>query len=185
MKRIAVILVGILFAGVILAQTRYMTKTGYIGFYSHTPVEDIKADNNQVASILDSQTGEMVFNVLIKSFVFEKALMQEHFNENYMESDKFPKASFKGKVTNLDKIDFSKNGTQSVELSGEMTIHGVTKPFTTKGTLEIQTGKIIGKSKFSIKPEDYNITIPGVVREKIAKEMDVTVVMNYEPLAGK
>lgn len=108
MKRIAVILVGILFAGILLAQTRYMTKTGYIGFYSHTPVEDIKADNNQVASILDSQTGEMVFNVLIKSFVFEKALMQEHFNENYMESDKYPKASFKGKVSNLEKIDFSK-----------------------------------------------------------------------------
>ena len=70
---------------------KYMTKNGYIGFYSHTPLEDIKADNNQVAGVLDISTGEMVFQVLIKSFHFERALMEEHFNENYMESEKYPK----------------------------------------------------------------------------------------------
>src|SRR4030042_6695880 len=87
---------------------KYMTKNGYIGFFSHTPLEDIKADNNQVASVLDISTGEIVFQVLIKSFHFEKTLMEEHFNENYMESDKFPKSTFTGKIINLSSVDFSK-----------------------------------------------------------------------------
>ena len=80
---------------------KYMTKNGFIGFFSHTPMEDIKGDNNQVAAVLDITSGEMVFQALIKSFHFDQALMEEHFNENYIESDKFPKSSFKGKITNL------------------------------------------------------------------------------------
>ena len=93
---------------------KFMTKNGFISFYGHTPMEDIKADNNQVASVLDISTGDLVFQVLIKSFHFDRALMEEHFNENYMESDKFPKASFKGKITNLQSVNFSKNGTYDV-----------------------------------------------------------------------
>jgi polyisoprenoid-binding protein YceI len=164
---------------------KYMTKNGYIGFFSHTPVEDIKADNNQVAGILDASTGEMVFQVLIKSFHFEKALMEEHFNENYMESDKFPKSTFTGKIINLSAINFSKNGIYDVTVEGELTIHGVTNKVTTKGSVEIVTGGINANSKFNIIPEDYKIDIPGVVRNNIAKTLEVTVTMKYSPIENK
>ena len=95
MKRIYLLFILLTFALAVNAQ-KYMTKNGYIGFFSHTPMEDIKGDNNLVAGVLDISTGEMVFQALIKSFHFDRALLEEHFNENYLESDKFPKSSFKG-----------------------------------------------------------------------------------------
>ena len=158
---------------------KYMTKNGYIGFFGHTPLEDIKADNNQVASILDASNGEMVFQILMRSFHFERSLMEEHFNENYIESEKYPKSVFKGKITNLPEINFSKSGTYNANVEGEMNIHGVAKSFSTKGTIEVKKGGITVKSKFKVKPEDFNITIPGLVRDKIAKEMEVSLEMNY------
>jgi hypothetical protein len=164
---------------------KYMTKNGYIGFFSHTPMEDIKADNNQVAAVLDISTGDMVFQALVKSFHFDRALMEEHFNENYMESDKFPKSSFKGKITNLAAVNFSKNGTYDVTVEGDLTIHDVTNKISTKGTVEVVTGGINATSKFNIVPEDYKIAIPGVVREKINKNLEVTVTMKYTPLESK
>jgi len=164
---------------------KYMTKNGFIGFYSHTPMEDIKAENNQVVGALDISTGEMVFQALIKSFHFDRALMEEHFNENYMESDKIPKSMFKGKITNLSAVDFTKNGTYDVTVEGDLTIHDVTNKITTKGTIEVVSGGINANSKFNIIPEDYKITIPGVVREKINKNLEVTIAMKYAPLANK
>ena len=164
---------------------KYMTKNGFIGFYSHTSMEDIKADNNQVAGVLDISTGEMVFQALIKSFHFDRALMEEHFNENYMESDKIPKSSFKGKITNLAAVSFSKNGTYEVIVEGDLTIHDVTNKISTKGTIEVVTGGINASSKFNIVPEDYKISIPGVVREKINKSLEVTVTMKYAPVENK
>jgi len=161
---------------------KYMTKSGYIGFYSHTPMEDVKADNNQVASILDISTGEIVFQSLIKSFHFEKALMEVHFNENYMDSEKFPKSIFKGKITNLSSVDFKKSGIYEVTVEGELTIHDVTNTVSTKGTIEVTSGGINANSKFNIVPEDYKISIPGVVREKIAKNLEVTVSIKYTPV---
>jgi hypothetical protein len=170
-----------LFLGLFLTTNaqKYMTKNGYIGFYSHTSLEDIKADNNQVASILDTSTGEIVFQVLIKSFHFEKTLMEEHFNENYLESEKFPKSTFTGKITNHSTVSYSKNGVYDVTVEGDLTIHGVTNKVTAKGTIEVITGGINANSKFIIVPEDYNIKIPGVVRNNIAKTIEVTVTMKY------
>ena len=184
MKRIF-LLVFILNIVLAVNAQKYMTKNGYIGFYSHTPMEDIKGDNNQVAGVLDISTGEMVFQILIKSFHFERALMEEHFNENYMESDKIPKSSFKGKITNLSSVNFSKNGTYDVTVEGDLTIHDVTNKISTKGTIEVVTGGINANSKFNIVPEDYKINIPGIVREKINKNLEVTVSMKYAPLAAK
>ncbi len=161
---------------------KYITKNGYIGFYSHTPMEDIKADNNQAASILDISTGDIVFQVLIKSFHFERALMEEHFNENYMDSEKFPRAEFKGKITNLPAVDFKKSGTYDVTVEGDLTIKDVTKKISVKGSLEVLASGINANSKFNIAPEDYNIEIPGVVREKIAKNLEVTVTMKYSAM---
>lgn len=164
---------------------KYMTRNGYIGFYSHTAMEDIKGDNNQVASVLDISTGEFVFQVLIKSFRFEKALMEEHFNENYMESEKFPKSTFKGKIINLASINFSKPGNYDVTVEGDLNIHNVTNKVTVRGIIEVTSGGINANSKFNIVPEDYKINIPGVVRDNIAKNLEVTVTMKYLPAENK
>jgi hypothetical protein len=156
-----------------------ISKNGHIWFYSHTPMEDIEAHNRQVVSILDPASGDIAFNLLIKSFEFKVALMQEHFNENYMESDKYPKATYKGKITNLDKIDFRKDGIYPAEVTGDLTIHNVTKPVTAKGALEVQGGTVTARAKLILKPQDYNIAIPSVVENKIAKEIEVSIDIQY------
>jgi polyisoprenoid-binding protein YceI len=184
MKKITLIFTLTLFVFSANAQ-KYMTKNGFIGFFSHTSMEDIKGDNNQVAGVIDITTGEMVFQALIKSFHFDRALMEEHFNENYMESEKYPKAIFKGKIINLTTVNFSKNGTYDVTVEGDLTIHNVTNKVSTNGTLEIITGGINANAKFKVIPEDYKIEIPGVVREKINKDLEVTVAMKYTPLEAK
>lgn len=178
----AILLLGLFTA--VNAQ-KYMTKTGYIGFFSHTSLEDIKGDNNQVASVLDTSTGDIVFQVLIKSFHFERALLEEHFNENYLESDKFPKSTFTGKITNLPAISFTKNGSYDVIVEGDLNIHGVSQKVTAKGSIEVVTGGINANSKFTLNPEDYKIEIPGLVRDKIARTLDVNVIMKYAPLDNK
>src|SRR5688500_15365572 len=106
------------------------TRTGHISFYSSAKLEDIEAHNYQVSSSLNTETGDMAYVVMIKSFQFKKALMQEHFNENYMESDKYPKSTFKGKITDLSKVNFNKDGTYNVKVQGDLFIHGVTKNVT-------------------------------------------------------
>jgi polyisoprenoid-binding protein YceI len=138
-------------------------------------MEKIEAINNQVNSALDVSTGDFVFKVLIKSFEFEKALMQEHFNENYMESGKYPNATFSGKISNYKDINFGKDGSYSATVEGNLTMHGVTKKVTEKGTIEVKGDKIIAKSTFNIKPKDYNISIPGAVVAKIAEYIQVNV----------
>lgn len=158
---------------------KFVSKNGHIKFYSHTPVEDIEAHNNQVVSILDPATGDLAFNLLIKAFEFKKALMQEHFNENYMESDKYPKSSFKGKITNLDKISFRQDGVYQAEVSGDLTIHNVTKPVTVKGTIEVKAGSVKASAKFVVAPRDYDIAIPSVVENNIAKEIEVSLDATY------
>jgi polyisoprenoid-binding protein YceI len=159
---------------------RYICKDGHIWFYSHTPVEDIEAHNNNVVSILNVPTGDLAIELLVKSFEFKKALMQEHFNEEYLESDKFPKASFKGKITNIDQIDLKKDGTYSANVSGELTMHGVTNTIKTTGTLVVKNGSVNGKSTFIISPKDYNIEIPSIVEKNIAKEIEVNVDLTYK-----
>lgn len=170
-------------AGALVAQGQemYFTKNGHVDFFSSTPIEDIKADNNKVTSVLNITTGDIDFSLLVMAFQFEKSLMQEHFNENYMESSKYPKATFKGKITNASAINFKADGTYPAEVSGKLTIHGVTNDVTTKGTVTVKDGKIQATSSFNVKPEDYKIEIPALVKEKIAKEIKVNVENTYEP----
>ena len=158
---------------------KFVCKNGHVWFYSHTPIEDIEAHNNQVVSILDATTGDLAINLLVKAFEFKKAVMQEHFNENYMESDKYPKSTFKGKTINLDKINFKQDGIYPAEVSGDITIHNVTKPITTKGTIEVKGGTITAKAEFIALPKDYNIDIPSVVEKNIAKEIEVNLDATY------
>ncbi len=162
------------------AQT-HLTRSARVTFFSTTPMEDIEANNNEVTSILDLKKGEFAFVALIKSFKFKKALMEEHFNENYMESNTFPKANFKGTIKDLGKINLLKDGSYTVTVNGNLTIHGVTNYIEAPGTITISKGKINANSKFSIKPKDYGIKIPGVVANKIAESLSITVDCKYEP----
>ncbi|MBB6610798.1 YceI family protein [Pontibacter sp. Tf4] len=172
----------VLVANAVQAQDKFFTKTGKISFFSSTPMEDIEAHNKTTTSVIDTKSGKMEFAVLMKAFQFEKALMEEHFNENYVESAKYPKASFSGAITNLSAVDFKKDGTYKVTVKGNLTMHGVTKPVEVPGTIVVKNGAIQAASTFSVAPEDFNITIPNLVREKIAKQIKVTIDMNYEPL---
>jgi polyisoprenoid-binding protein YceI len=153
-----------------------------ISFFSATKMENISAENNKVAAVMDASTGDIEFTVLIKSFMFEKALMQEHFNENYMESDTYPKATFKGKIENVAAIKFGTNGTQNVKVTGDLTMHGVTKKVTVDAVVTIKDGKVNATSKFAINPKDYNIEIPSVVQENISEKIDISVSLNLEEL---
>jgi polyisoprenoid-binding protein YceI len=161
------------------AQVKFITKTGHIWFFSHTPIEDIEAHNKNVVSSLNITTGEIQFVLLMKSFKFEKALMEEHFNENYAESDQFPKATFKGKIINLTDINILSGQLQNVKIEGDLLIHGKTNKIQAKGTLTYKDGQIIGISKFSISPPDYNIKIEKHLEEQIAKNIEINVEMGY------
>lgn len=162
-----------------LMAQKLISKNAHINFFSHTAIEDIDANNNQVVSILDPVSGNVQFSLLIKSFEFEKKLMQEHFNENYMESDTYPKATFNGKIENVSAIDFNTDGEYNIQVSGDMTIHGVTKKINTPGTITIKSGVVSATAKFIVLPEDYNIAIPDLVKDRIAKEIKVSVDVTY------
>lgn len=154
---------------------RYITKNGHVRFYSEAPLETIEAHNNQVNAALDVKSGDLVFKILMKSFIFEKALMQEHFNENYVESDKYPNATFKGKVTNQAEVDFSTAGSYKAIIKGDLTIHGKTQETTAEGIFQVKEDMIYGKAKFSVAIADYEISIPGAVAGKIAEVVEITV----------
>lgn len=151
----------------------YMTRTGFIGFYSKTSFEDIKAENNQVYAVIDAGKKNIAFAVLLKGFVFTKELMQEHFNENYVESDKYPKATFSGAYTG--DVLLGKDGVYPVRVRGNLTLHNTIRAIEEPATLEVKGGKLLGKTEFNIKPEDFHISIPSVVRDKIANEVTVHV----------
>jgi len=159
---------------------KYITKNGHIKFYSKAPLENIEAHNNQVNSALDASNGNIVFKILIKSFEFKKALMKEHFNENFLESDKFPNATFSGKVENIESVNLEKNGEYEVTLIGILTIHGVSHDVKEKGIFIVDGDSIKGKSVFTVRVEDYNIRIPRTVIDNIAEEIEITVDINLK-----
>ncbi len=165
----------VLIATCSFSQDKYFTKKGHIWFFSHSPMEDIEAHNNESAMVLDTKTGDLSVQLLMKSFKFQRALMEEHFNENYIESSKYPKGEFKGKIKNLSEINFVKNGTYKATVDGNLTMHGVTKNISEKGTIEVKDGKVSVKTKFSVVPKDYAIVIPDLVKDKFAKSMDVNI----------
>jgi hypothetical protein len=164
------------------AQDRYFTKSGKISFYSKTNVEDIEAHNRSVTCVLDTKTGNVQFAVLMKGFEFKKALMQEHFNESYIESDKYPKSVFKGQVTNNSEIDYSKNGTYPAKVKGQLTIHGETKEVDTDGTITVKDGNLHTTAEFQVAIADYKISVPALVKDNISKTITIKVSCILEPL---
>ncbi len=171
----------LLFTGFSIQKGKYSTTSGKISFYSSAPLENIEGLNSKVSSILDTESGGIVFSMMIKDFVFDKSLMQEHFNENYMESEKYPKSTFKGKIANFSEVNFDQNGKYNVTIEGDLLIHNVTKSVKATGTLEIKDGKIFAKAKFPVKLNDYKVEIPKLVFQNIAETVDVTVDLIYIP----
>ncbi len=159
---------------------KVFTKNGNISFHSKTTLENIDATSNQVMSVLVMATGDLQFSVLVKSFHFPKALMEEHFNESYIESDKYPKATFKGKIADISKVNFTKDGTYAVTVSGDLTLHGVTKATSTTGSIIVKSGKASAVSTFNLKLADYNINIPSVAKSNISEMITIKVNCLYD-----
>lgn len=163
---------------------KFFTKTGKIDFDATTSSspEKIEGVNRTATVVLDSKSGALQFAVLMKGFSFERALMEEHFNENYVESNKFPKADFKGTISNNDAVKYDKDGTYAVTVKGKLTIHGVTKDVEAPGKITIAGGKIQATASFSVVLADYSISIPGLVADKVAKSASINVAVSLEPL---
>jgi polyisoprenoid-binding protein YceI len=181
MKKIILALLVFAAAAPAYAQ-KYMTRTGKISFFSSTPLENIEAVNNEAAAVVDTKSGEVVFQVPVKSFKFEKELMQEHFNENYMESDKYPKSDFKGTIANPETVNWAKDGVYKTTVKGKLTMHGTTNDVSVPGTVTIKGGTATIDAKFKVKPTDYKIKIPAVVQGKIAEQIEITISSILKPV---
>ena len=160
----------------VMAQKKVFTKSGIISFYSKTAIERIEAKNKKVLAVIDAENNKIEFSVLIKGFEFEKALMQEHFNENYLESDKYPKAFFKGSfdATSLP-ITLANNTTQKLQVNGNLTLHGVTNAIKAATTIVVKNNLITAVSAFTIVLSDYKIKVPALVANHISKEILVNI----------
>jgi hypothetical protein len=157
---------------------KYAAEKSTITFFSNAAIEDITATNKKASSIFNSSNNEIVFSVPISEFQFAKSLMQEHFNEKYMESDKYPKATFQGVIQNFD---IKKRETQNARAVGKLTIHGNTNDVELPGTVEFKDEKLIMRSKFMVKLVDYKIEIPQLLWQNIAEQVEVTVEFIFKP----
>ncbi|MBB5397772.1 YceI family protein [Mucilaginibacter sp. AK015] len=160
-------------------QDIYACKNAVVTLYSKAPIEDIEARTDKGVSVFNTSTGELAFSIPIRSFKFDKALMQEHFNENYMESDKYPQATFRGKLT--DKVDVTKDGAYPVIASGILEVHGVKQSRTIPGKLTVNNGVISLSSTFMVACKDHKVDIPTLVFHNIAESLKITVSATYSP----
>ena len=180
LKQLFVLILAFLALQISVGQERYKTSEGVVSIDASSPLEDIKAVNNKVNAILDTRTGEMAVVLLIKDFEFRRRLMQEHFNENYMHSDKYPKAIFTGTIPEFDLGDISsQNSTHKLE--GEITIHGITRPLSTDITLRKNEKGVVCSLEFIIRTEEHKIKVPRVVFKKVAQEVNVTSEFHLDP----
>ncbi|MBM3936578.1 MAG: YceI family protein [Sphingomonadales bacterium] len=164
------------------ASGKYMTRTGSAHFVADGVIkDDVQAKTNTVTAVLDGATGQVQVRIPVNSFLFRKALMQEHFNENYLESHQFPFAIFKGQVSNWDSTMMQKSGSQKIRFTGKLEIHGTTKDVVEPGTMEVSGGQIRMMTDMMVTVADYGIKIPALVRDKIAKEAAVHVEVNLKP----
>ncbi len=163
-------------------QGKFYTKSGKVSFFSSAPMENIEAKNKSSVCLLDTKTGDLQLAVLLKGFEFRKALMQEHFNSDYVESDQYPKSEFKGQITNNNAVNYSLKGAYPVTIKGRLTIHGVTKDIETKGSIEVKDGKLQANAGFNILIADYKITVPKLYRDNISKTIKISVDCLLDPL---
>ncbi len=184
-----IIIVFLFFAALpfcLFAQQKLITKNATVSFYSFTPVENIEAKNNKLISVWDTATSHIEFSVLIKGFEFEKALMQEHFNEDYLESDKYPKAIFKGSIVGAHKIYLTVAGSYTTAVTGALTLHGITKQITAPAIIIVKNKAISATATFNILLADYAIKVPSLVADNISKNILIKIVVpSYQPFATK
>ncbi len=176
--RVLIILIFML-PSVISMSQKYSLEKSKVVFFSEAAIENIEATNTKSASIFNVTTSEIVFSIPIPEFEFEKALMKEHFNETYLESEKYPKALFQGKLSGYNS---QSSAVQSVNGIGKLTIHGVTREVEIPGSVETIDGKLIAKSRFMIHLKDYKVKIPKLLWQNIAEDVEVTVEFIYKPL---
>ena len=168
----------LLFSLTVAAQKFSLEKSS-VSFFSDETVEDIVAENTKTAAIFNISTGEVVFSIPIKDFEFDKSLMKEHFNEKYMESEKFPKATFQGALSGFQK---EIQGPQNSKAKGKLIIHGVPREVEITGTIEFTNTQVLMKSKFNIKLEDYKIKIPQLLWQNITEVVEVTVDFTFKAM---
>jgi len=161
------------------AQDLYAVTESEIKFHSDSPLEKIEAVNRKTKSFFKISSKTLMFVIPVVSFKFEKPLMEEHFNENYLETEKFPTAKFSGTIN--EDLDYTKNGTYDASVTGKLTIHGVEQERTIHGTITVKDSQLIFEGKFQIKLEDHDIDIPSIVIENIAEVVDVNATFVYEP----
>ncbi len=159
---------------------KYITKTGKIEIFSQTPLFTIDGVNKKVASILNAANGDIVASTLVRSFRFEEALVEEHFNENYLEPNKFPKSIFKGKIVNFSDVDINKNGTYDITIAGKLTIHGVTHDISEPGKLIVKDGNITGTTSFNVSLQDYKVKIEKAYKKAIKDAILLKIHFNYK-----
>jgi hypothetical protein len=181
MKKFLLLIVCLLTINVIFAQ-RYYTKTAQLSFDAGTGLEDIKGINKSSMTVIDVPTGQIQISTLIKGFEFESQLMQDHFNENYMESEKYPKSTFSGVIVNITNIDFKKNGTYTANVKGMLEIHGVKNPVETRAKFVVNGDNVNATCDFVIVLSQYKISIPSLVADKLSKTAKINVNCNYQPL---
>ncbi len=182
MKKAILVIAVILYAMPAVHAQKYLTKEGVIDIHSETSLFVIEAKNQKVASILNTEDGEIVVSTLARSFKFKEALVEEHFNENYMESHLFPKAQFKGKIINLSQVNFSKDGTYIVQIAGNLTMHGETNPVKSTGELIIKSGVISASTEFFVSLEQYKIRVEEQYKDRINDKIKLTVRFDLKPM---
>ena len=178
MRNLILLFLFVLSISVGYSQNLYKATDGSITFFSETPMENIDAVNKDVKALINTKNGDIAFIVANIGFHFKKPLMEEHFNENYMESDKYKTSVYKGKIIN--EIDYSVDGTYEVAVKGKLNVHGVEKEREMTGNLTVKGDKISITSKFDIKVEDHDIDIPKLVVKNIAETIKVSVKLNFE-----
>lgn len=163
-----------------MSAQQYLGKEGYVRFFSEAPMENIEAENHQVAGVIDMRTGEFAFRLKIEDFQFKKSLMQEHFNENYLESELYPLSTFTGVIEGLGNLDLANE--QEVKVTGEMLMHGVKQTLTLSATISVKTEEFELAANFPIRLADYQIEIPKLVFYNIAEVVDVSIQMSLSKL---
>ena len=175
MKKVLFGLVAMMLTMSVSAQ-KFFSKDGNVAFDANSPLEKIEGKTNKGTLVIDAATGKVESAVLIKGFHFKSALMEEHFNENYLESGKFPKATFAGDIADFKNVNLSKDGSYPINIKGNLTMHGVTKPVAAKGNLTVKGGTITNaNAAFKVLMADFGIAIPSAVKDKIAKEAKIDI----------
>lgn len=181
MKKTILIFILALGSATMFAQKK-ITTSGVVNFNATTSLDPLpKAENKTVVAALDTKTGALAFEAIMKSFSFANPMMQDHFNSSsWLDSDKFPTSTFKGNITNFRTVNLKKDGTYPVDVEGDLTIHGITKSVTSKGTIVVSEKVIAANADFNIQVADYGITGKGIDAGKVSKEPKITVAIEFK-----